>query len=275
MSEVAPDEALPVPPKPADEAVLSDGQFAALRVLVESVGHEAVRAALNILPQGATRLGETRSDIATAATVAVDPKDPEFVETDPRLSYYHEQWKQLNPQRKGSTTWKEVARRLLNNKPEGVDRLYIDLAKNMKGGGILIGVDKEGNPLIADKGKDPLEFGPDFCDKTYEGAIKAALFTTDAQGKEVANGYEFFEDQNFSPSDEMRAFKEATGHLFVEPGEANTDPYAWRGIWLKSKVPSSPRLADFLRADSKVLVSVEDSEFRNPLLGVRRLLRVR
>lgn len=279
MSEVARSEALPVPSKSADEAVLLPE---ALKKLVDAVAtKEDAEAVVKVLetrfPTGvATIITATRPQVATAATVATDPKGSESTpEINPRLVPYFQQWGELHRRKEGMPPWEEVARRLLNNKPKGVDRLYIDLAEGMSGGGVLIGADKEGNPLIADKGEDPMEFGRDFCDKTHEEAIKVALFTTNEEGKQVPNGYEFFEDKNCYPSDEIKVFERATEHYFVEPGEADTDPYAWRGIWLKSKDPSRPRHASFNRYEREMYVSFGDPRDKSPGLGVRRLLRVK
>lgn len=235
---------------------------------------EAQRKALDGADTNTAKLRERFRDIRTGVTAVTTFVEP-APKTAHRFTRYKEQWKRISEQHRGTITWEEVKKRLMANNGH-----YLSLAKGLHNGGILFGVDKKGNPLIADAGGDPIEFGPEFWDLTYAQAREAVTMKDGGKGKKVSIGYELFPyagGQNWHrKSSEILTFEAVAPYgLFIVPPKQRKRT-EWRGSWLESgDSPSLPRLAIFDPTCQKVRIYIAHPEGHIPGLGVRRLLRVK
>lgn len=175
------------------------------------------------------------------------------VEEDPiqKLIDFQKNYENWNPSLKEDFTWEYIADRLTDHNFK-----YIKLAGKMEGGGVLFGVDSEGNPLIADNGEDLIMFETDY--NSARSATKAA-------------GYELFELSRSDYSRELNAFERFTGKRF----SGKTTSAFSKGSWLESG--ENPNLAHIAHHNKTGDLRFKSKEpnYKERYLGVRRLLRVR
>lgn len=97
---------------------------------------------------------------------------------------------------KEKITWQEIETRLLAN-----NGYYLALAQEMEQEGILFGVDKDGNPLIADRGDEPIFKGMNYHDtlarvlykhKREDKYDRYGRMQRDEAGQSIPAGYEMF-----------------------------------------------------------------------------------
>lgn len=177
---------------------------------------------------------------------------------NPALARYHVDYAKWDAGMKAKCTWEEVSKRLLANNGH-----FLQLVLAMHQGGVLFGVDEHGNPLVADKGKDPMDLP--HCGLNYPNTLQAVMFTKNEKGEDVSTGYEMF------PETYIRKFEESSGHRFV----ASNNGREWRGAWLDSgENPGWPRDASFSPVYQVVGVFSVYPRNGYPYRGVRRLLRV-
>ena len=208
----------------------------------------------------------------------------EFEETNPDLAVYAEQYKNMAPEDKAKMTWAQVRARLTAD-----DSKYLKLGRSMKNGGILFGVDIDGNPIIADGGGEPIMKG-----MTYADTRKAVY---GEKGDET--GYEMF-PYTVTGSAEVEAYMDATGKPFVFSTELTNEDFSiapkryiltnlgripigkkWRSSWLDHSesydtAESVPPMVYFNTGlDAQYLVQANKRYPSHPRRGVRRLLRVK
>lgn len=142
-----------------------------------------------------------------------------------RYEILYGRWDHFHKQR---CSWEEVKRRLMVRKGR-----LLKLAAGLRNGGVLFGLDDEGNPLAADGGPDGIP-----ARATYVETRAAVLFK-DKAGKKPT-GYEMF---SYGPpntkSREIADFERFTGQPFV----FSPDGKEWRSSWLESsdKPAGQPR----------------------------------
>ncbi len=215
-----------------------------------------------VLQEGPDASSDVRSHITTALSGGV-----ENCETPPlvRFKADYERWPTKD---KATATWEEVQKRLLANNGH-----YLNLASAMNEGGLLFGIDTEGNPLVADGGLRPI-----MCGMNYFDTREAVRFTQNGEGEKTPTGYEMFGfNRENQKSHEVLAFEAFTAQPFVRSSyeqeaaswleSGDLDPsvgWTWsaRGIYMAK---------DDLEANVRV---VPPTVFY-PFLGVRRLLRVK
>jgi hypothetical protein len=217
-------------------------------------------------------LGGKAEEPEATGGAAADPVDrKEASETaDPRLTRFVEQYNAsgFSAESRTRCRWEEVQARLLANNGH-----YLALAEAMNGGGVLFGVDAEGNPLIADVDGDPMNLP--HCGLNY-GDTRKAVYLKDTRGEwkpDNMSGYEMFPYAgNYDKSPEILAFEQYTGQPFVV--SPNKDQ--WRSSWLESGLsPAWPRFVDFDPFGGHARVDADYPEDSDPRRGVRRLLRVK
>jgi len=193
---------------------------------------------------------------------------------------YYPQHAQLDAVIRSRISWKNLQKRLVADNSR-----YLKLAADMLGGGLLIGADKEGNPLFADSGN---ELG--FRGMTYHDARNRVLYRHSGMrmimrdGKPVPTGYELFKPTKKSVtnihdgkrhrwdvvSKEMEQYEAAAGTEFVHSDRG------FAGSWLESGTnPSQPLVAVLSRDFPGVKVRKYESDDYTQTVGVRRLLRVK
>ncbi|MDP3975421.1 MAG: hypothetical protein Q8P95_00735 [bacterium] len=180
------------------------------------------------------------------------------------LARFQAQFESPKFQNKGSCTWQEVEKRLTANNGH-----YLNLAVAMEQGGTLFGIDKDGNPLIADGGVEPI-----LCGMNYANTRRAVMFTEGEEGSEpTPTGYELFPYAgDYEKSPEILAFEAATGEPFIR----SEDSEQYRESWLESgDDPAWPGRVGFFPADGDARVFGGRPQLSNPRLGARRLLRVK
>jgi hypothetical protein len=220
----------------------------------------------------------------------------------PIYKKHYDQWPRALKKR---CSWDEVQRRLLDDHGH-----YLLLAANMEGGGVLFGVDAEGNPLFADGGYEPIMKGLPYLE------ARAAVYGP----PEKPTGYEMFPAPSSygagwiirsldhdgliirALAQEVVMFQEFTKQCFVSTeNEIPYQPGAFEGSakrktgkrmsWVSQKnwqdaeileiskaaLPSRvPRILRvfFNPADNSTRVEWADMT-GDPRCGVRRLLRIR
>lgn len=197
----------------------------------------------------------------------------ESVEVDLRLATFKADY-DSNAALKAKIKWQEIEARLLAN-----NGYYLVLAQAMEQGGVLFGVDKAGNPLIADKGDEPIMGGMSYKDTRDRVLYKHDRYDIDGQmqrdaaGQPVPTEYEMFgyiPDYNKSP--EITDYESHTGKPFVK--SPNGDE--WRSSWVESgENPSWPRNVRFNPRVGYACVRYDASRNGGFNRGVRRLLRVK
>ncbi|MFH0820515.1 MAG: hypothetical protein V1908_01950 [Candidatus Peregrinibacteria bacterium] len=202
----------------------------------------------------------TRSDVQDTISGAGEAADtaPE----DPRLAAYKAQYDRWSAAEKTRCLWAEVKERLLGNDSEDLKR-----AEAMPEGGILFGLDKQGNLLIANGG-----LGPVLTNMNYQDTRKAVRFTEQG-GKQAPTGYEMLSEEA-----EIRAFEAFTGQPVVrtpEGFEPSPEDNGYRGIWRESgDNPDWARHAYVDPGSARARLYVYYPSLRLPGRGVRCLLRV-
>lgn len=194
-----------------------------------------------------------------------NPSRLETTETDPRLQAYFEQYYKLRPEIKARCVWAKLKVRLLAYNGAQLERV-----KGLNGEGILFGIDQNGKALFADKAKDPRNLP--HCGLGYTDSREAVMFKREGD-KKVATGYELFpvgrsEDEL---SEEVLMFKEIRGFDFMK---SESDPQERVMSWLECGEASWPKYIGSNPKNEKKEVEWDDPDRKNPLRGVRRLLRV-
>ena len=153
--------------------------------------------------------------------------------------------------------WNEVEKRLLAQ-----DGYYLRLAGAMNKGGVLFGVDKEGNPLVADGGLDPVMKGKNWYETRDEIEMKS---------KE----YEMFPCKELKKGEEMVAFESFTGEPFVKSHKRRSA--SWIGGYYKMIALGLTFVgrAQFDPKTGRVELFESWPDSSEPDRGVRRLLRLR
>lgn len=198
----------------------------------------------------------------------------DIVEEDSRLKRFVGQYQRFSAEDKVRCPWANVRARLLNNNGR-----YLAFAEGMNLGGILFGVDKQGNPLFADVDKDPKNLP--HCGLNYPDT-RNAVYLKDPQGEWVPDnmtGYEMFpydgakdgharSDKSF----EIMDFERFTGEPFV----VSPDRREFRSSWLESgENPKFPRYVEFVSGVGSTSVDRDYPLAHSLGRGVRRLLRVK
>ena len=224
----------------------------------------------------AKRLTQAEIDrIARILDVQDDTHDAviETVEADPYLARYAAQYQRMSEEDKGRMTWQEIKERL-----EANESRYLNLAKAMEQGGVLFGVDRAGNPLIADAGDEPIMKGMNYWN-TREAVYGKA-------GEET--GYEMFKVTigDYEKTEEICAYEKATGKPFVfcpetdKEGKKIPEKKRWKSSWLDNRPNVDKTLSKTLTLcfnphSGKTCMFNDDSSMEDVnRRGVRRLLRV-
>lgn len=216
-------------------------------------------------------LDKTRAESAGLQVSSGKDAGKDAVDVDKRLERFENQYRRLTAEHKALCTWNKVRARLLNNNGR-----YLALADKMNLGGVLFGVDIQGNPLFADDGEEPI-----MTDLNY-GDTRKKVYLNDPQGQWEADnmsGYEMFPyaggEDGYDKSYEILAFERFTEKPFVV--SPNRDE--WRSSWLESgENPTGPRRVVFhpdFPDFAHTRVYGDDPESHSPARGVRRLLRVK
>jgi len=225
------------------------------------------RASLRVIAAGEG----VRSDVTDTLKVA------EKRELTPELAVYHQEYSRLPADVKSRATWEAIAQKLLAD-----DSKKLKLAKNMQGGGELVGIDSGGKALFKDKGVEPVIFGFDgdgklvhIYDRDQEQIIKQIKKWADyseIRGQILKDGYELFPyEGDYDCSDEMKQVENHTKEPFV----ASKNREEWRVSWLESgDCTADARRAYFDPAGGRVGVGAYDPEHRYDGSGAVRLLRV-
>jgi hypothetical protein len=204
-----------------------------------------------------------------------------------KLGRIKKQYDKFSTELKTRCSWEVIVARLLKN-----NGYYLNLVEEMQGKGVLIGADKEGNPLFADAGDELVMSG-----LHYKEARNTALFKFDGVGGDpVPTGYELFpydtskENAPIS-SEEEKMFNRATGISFVGPRDKNLHekwekgenpymhtyygsdltPLLTQSVWLESG--NNPTKAVCATFDPVMGIFIE-SKSCNDIAGIRRLLRI-
>jgi len=241
-------------------------------------------------PEAVATIKSGTADTAQQAKTTGQPEE-ELDETL-LLSRYQEQYEKLPEEIKTRCSWEEVQERLLANNSEMLKR-----ATGLRRGGILFGVDSNGEALFKDDGSIPLKYGfPSSCPPEEERKIIRVRSVEEAKRTYWANyfeirrhahenGYELFphgESPQGKPvfSDEMNQAEAATGEQFVcSTGdlvgyeasflECGDNP----GMAITATVNRAGRLDDHWKA-SIAKNSPKGSRDETFVVGVIRLLRV-
>ena len=207
-----------------------------------------------------------------------------LIEGGSNLLRYADQYHLMSEEDKARITWQEIKERL-----EANEGRYLKLAEAMERGGTLFGVDKAGNPLIADAGNEPIMKGMNYWD-TREAVYGKA-------GEET--GYEMFRlnPDDCYESEEILAYEKVTGKPFVfcpetdNQGKKIPEEKRWRSSWLDNGTDPQALLLneeDYKDAPCAVFTPFQYSgKSEDPVSmdysdklecqderGVRRLLRV-
>ncbi len=216
--------------------------------------------ALEIADRGGKLSDADRARLAVLGTrgkIAGVPATPVTVrEKDPTLEVYRKQYNCMPSAAQVQCSWEEVKARLLGNSGQDLER-----AGNIPGGQpVLFGVDKDGNPLIANGGPGPILTG-----MNYANTRKAVHFA-EKDGKPVPTGYEMLSEEV-----DIRTFEAFTGKPVVQLAEGQD----WAGIWRESgDNPGWARSARVYAGNTRANLYEYYPGFHDPGLGVRCLLRV-
>ncbi len=198
--------------------------------------------------------------------------EPEAVEVDPRLATFKTDFDKDHAIQ-AKCSWTEIQSRLLAR-----DGHYLALAQAMEQGGELFGVDAEGNPLISDRGDEPIMKGMNYKDTRDRVLYKHGAdnkMITDKDGQPISTGYEMFPySGDYEKSPEILQYEAHTGKPFIK----STYGQEWRSSWVESgENPPWPRDVYFIPSAAVGYAYVGNvpplGEFR--YRGVRRLLRVK
>lgn len=208
----------------------------------------------------------------------LQPGGNEIMEENPRLQRFVEHYKRWPADEKTKCTWENIRERLLANNGH-----YLALAEAMAEGGLLFGIDVEGNPLVADGGTEPI-----FKDMNYLDARRAVLFKdqacTESTGYEmfpvsVNNDFDFMEKYRYkNPKDKSKEILDFEIFLDKDLGVfiGATTENASKGSWLESgDEVESAYYAHLNPGAFHTNVFRQDPDEHFPDVGVRRLLRIR
>lgn len=188
-----------------------------------------------------------QSETSEQVTAAMD--GPEFVEADPSLARYGEQYSRWDAALKSQISWELVRGKFLAN-----DGKYLKLAAAMNEGGVLFGLDGKGNPLVADGGVEPVMTGMD-----YENTRSAV----------TESGYRMFPcSDDYDKSFEILNFEKFTNEPFIR----SADKKEWMSSWLERDTAGGTRVISFRIGYGDTYVHFENGKFAGNSCGVRRLL---
>lgn len=236
---------------------------------------DELREITQILQEAGQRAPAILKALETVKAPLATTSAAESVEVDPRLTTFKSDF-DADPTLQSKISWVEIQTRLLDNEGH-----YLALAQAMEQGGQLFGIDKQGNPLISDRGDEPVLKG-----MNYKNTRDRVLYKHDKNditgkmlpgkdGKPQATGYEMFGyNKLYEKSDEIQQYETYTGKHFVK----STGKKEWRSSWLESgEKPSWPRIvrSSPRRADSYSYIAYVRPKSVHVILGVRRLLRVK
>lgn len=228
---------------------------------------EALRAEI------AKRKGAALDAALLVEAAQPEAAQPEAAELDPRLKTFKADY-DSDASLKGKITWQEIKARLLANNGH-----YLALAQAMEQGGVLFGVDKSGNPLIADRGDEPIMKGMSYKDTRDRVLYKHDRYDRDGQmqrdesGQPISTGYEMFPYiPNYDKSPEITDYETHTGKPFVKSPKGGE----FRSSWAESgEAPSWPRFVRFNPGFGSANVDSGYPQLEAYNRGVRRLLRVK
>lgn len=186
---------------------------------------------------------------------------------NPDLARFKADYDRWPDKAKQKCTWDKVQRRFLAN-----DSRYLRLAVAMEQGGVLFGVDQQGNPLVADGGNEPILKG-----ENYQNARKKVMFKKNETGYDDRTGYELFPYKKITGQPCMSLEISDFQHFTCKPFVVITKPAGLRQqiySWLESGEQASPA---YYIGNSEGITFIE---WDYPLTctqscGVRRLLRLR
>ena len=216
----------------------------------------------------AAEVSDMAAKLGKDATLAI-----ENVDVDPRLTRYKEDYDTTKNSVLKAFPWAEIQNRLLANEGH-----YLTRAQTMEQGGQLFGVDKQGRPLISDRGDEPIMKGMNY--KNTRDRVLYKHDRNDINGKLIPGedgqpqltGYEMFGYAgDYDKSDEIDQYETHTGKHFVQ----SRGGYYYRSSWLESgENPSSPGIIRSFPniVDSSVYYDSRNSSEQDR--GVRRLLRL-
>lgn len=150
----------------------------------------------------------------------------EAIKDIPIMRKYRDDYERLDPRIKAMIPWKTVLCRLFANGGR-----YLELAQEMKDGGVLFGADVNGCPLFADAGDFPIMTGMNYFDTRMR-----VIYLHDCDGrlifdknaKMVKSGYEMFPSVGkFDKSPEILMYEKATGKPFVNCPEGADISSSW------------------------------------------------
>lgn len=198
------------------------------------------------------------TNTAAASSVA---EVAEVVEMDPRLTTFKADYDTSKNPKLKALPWLEIQTRLLADKGE-----QLKAALDLNEGGILFGVDVNGNPLICDRGDQAVMTG-----MNYPDTRDRVLYKHDSD-QPMPTGYEIFPYvEPYEKSDEIMQYETHTGKPFVIPPNGEN----FQSSWAESgENPPWPRVVDFVpnAGHARIGTVRPGSEVR--FRGVRRLLRV-
>ncbi|MCX6734599.1 MAG: hypothetical protein NTZ25_01670 [Candidatus Peregrinibacteria bacterium] len=231
---------------------------------------DELREITQILQQAGQRAPAILKALETVKAPLATTSAAESVDLDPRLTTFKTDF-DSDPALQSKISWAEIQTRLLANEGH-----YLALAQAMEQGGQLFGFDKQGNPLISDRGDEPVMKGMNY--KNTRDRVKYKHTSNDKRGTKIldekqqpiATGYEMFGyNEPYGKSEEINQYETHTGKKFVQNSKD------WRLSWLESgEKPSWPRYVDSSPRNADSFVDFDDPNSESDNLGVRRLLRV-
>lgn len=195
------------------------------------------------------------------------PKQSDAVEQNPRLLRFKADYDRFSPELKARCSWAKISHRLLADNGH-----YLKLAEVMNDGGVLFGVDAEGNPLIADGGDGPIMTGMDYRDTRdrvlHEYTGNRRIVTNDRNRYPIPTGYEMFpfSTDHLEKSTEIMMFEAHTDQPFIQSGGSHLESGA-NPQYSCSVLPGKDRKVSYL--------SYRHPDAKSADIGVRRLLRVK
>ncbi len=193
----------------------------------------------------------------------------EIAAEDPRLQRYRTQYEFLfDPSLKAKCLWIEIKDRLLAK-----DGKFLKLAEGMVEGGVLFGVDDNGNPLFADGGEEPIMKGMSYSDTRNRVLYQYDGYKMKKEGGQaVPTGYEMFPHTGHNgKSAEIIMFERTMNRPFIQ--SANDK---WCSSWLESgEDPTSSGFALYNPSIEHVEITDYEDNADSAERGVRRLLRVK
>lgn len=197
-------------------------------------------------------------------------KFAELVKKYPSLQRYREDYDKWGNGLKIRCSWHTVQDRLLANGAH-----YLKLAEGLDQGGVMFGVDVEGNPLFADAGKMPGSYEK----KYFEARKKTKFFDHENETPNIPTGYELFP---YAPekkkSLEIVLYEKFTGEPFVQPLGEKMRAQCWLedGDWDSEKNKGNTMVAKYDNRIAEVNIIMPELERGdNNTAVVRKLLRLK